>query len=42
MAETRLVAELGRRARDAAGVKLRQPLRTLVVQGASGRPSTRT
>ena len=36
MAETRLVAELGRRARDGAGLKLRQPLRTLVVQGAPG------
>ncbi|MBA2614953.1 MAG: isoleucine--tRNA ligase [Actinobacteria bacterium] len=34
MTETRLVAELGRRARDAAGLKLRQPVRTLVVQGA--------
>jgi isoleucyl-tRNA synthetase len=34
MAETRLVAELGRRARDASGLKLRQPLRRLVVQGA--------
>jgi isoleucyl-tRNA synthetase len=34
MAETRLVAELGRRARDAASLKLRQPLRRLVVQGA--------
>ncbi len=34
MDEARLVAELGRRARDAAGLKLRQPLRRLVVQGA--------
>jgi isoleucyl-tRNA synthetase len=34
MAQTRLVAELGRRARDASGLKLRQPLRRLVVQGA--------
>ena len=34
MAEARLVAELGRRARDASGLKLRQPLRRLVVQGA--------
>jgi isoleucyl-tRNA synthetase len=35
MAETRLVAELGRRARDASRLKLRQPLRRLVVQGAA-------
>jgi isoleucyl-tRNA synthetase len=35
MAETRLVAELGRRARDAAGLKLRQPVRRLVVDGAA-------
>jgi isoleucyl-tRNA synthetase len=34
MDEARLVAELGRRARDAAGLKLRQPVRRLVVQGA--------
>jgi isoleucyl-tRNA synthetase len=34
MAEARRVAELGRRARDLAGVKLRQPLRRLVVDGA--------
>jgi isoleucyl-tRNA synthetase len=34
MAEVRRVAELGRRARDAAGLKLRQPLRRLVVAGA--------
>ena len=34
MDEARLVAELGRRARDVAGMKLRQPLRRLVVQGA--------
>ena len=35
MAEARRVAELGRRARDAAGLKLRQPVRRLVVQGAA-------
>jgi isoleucyl-tRNA synthetase len=34
MEEARLVAELGRRARDASGLKLRQPVRRLVVQGA--------
>jgi isoleucyl-tRNA synthetase len=34
MDEARLVAELGRRARDASGLKLRQPLRRLVVEGA--------
>jgi isoleucyl-tRNA synthetase len=34
MEEARRVVELGRRARDAAGLKLRQPLRRLVVQGA--------
>jgi isoleucyl-tRNA synthetase len=34
MAQARLVAELGRRARDSSGLKLRQPLRRLVVQGA--------
>ena len=34
MDEARLVAELGRRARDAAGLKLRQPVRRLVVDGA--------
>jgi isoleucyl-tRNA synthetase len=34
MDEARLVAELGRRARDASGLKLRQPVRRLVVQGA--------
>jgi isoleucyl-tRNA synthetase len=33
------VAELGRRARDLAGVKLRQPLRRLVVDGAPGAAS---
>ncbi len=35
MAEARVVAELGRRARDAAGLKLRQPLGRAVVQGAA-------
>jgi isoleucyl-tRNA synthetase len=34
MDEARRVAELGRRARDAAGLNLRQPLRRLVVDGA--------
>jgi isoleucyl-tRNA synthetase len=34
MSEARLVAELGRRAREGAGLKLRQPLRRLVVEGA--------
>ncbi|HSC92526.1 MAG TPA: isoleucine--tRNA ligase [Gaiellaceae bacterium] len=34
MAQARLVAELGRRARDASGLKLRQPVRRLVVEGA--------
>ncbi len=34
MGEARRVAELGRRARDGAGLTLRQPLRRLVVQGA--------
>jgi isoleucyl-tRNA synthetase len=34
MAEARRVAELGRRARDAAGLNLRQPLRRIVVDGA--------
>jgi isoleucyl-tRNA synthetase len=33
VAEVRRVVDLGRRARDAAGLKLRQPLRRLVVQG---------
>src|SRR5215208_372415 len=39
MDEVREVAELGRRARDAAGIKLRQPLRRVVVCGseAAGR-----
>jgi len=34
VAETRRVVELGRRARDASRLKLRQPLRRLVVEGA--------
>jgi isoleucyl-tRNA synthetase len=35
VAEVRRIVELGRQARGDAGVKLRQPLRLLVVQGAS-------
>jgi len=35
VADVRRVVELGRQARAAAGVKLRQPLRTLVVDGAA-------
>jgi isoleucyl-tRNA synthetase len=35
VAETRRVVELGRQARAASGLKLRQPLRRLVVQGAT-------
>jgi isoleucyl-tRNA synthetase len=35
MAQARLVAELGRRARDASGLKLRQPVRRIVVEGAA-------
>jgi isoleucyl-tRNA synthetase len=35
VAEVRRVVELGRQARAASGLKLRQPLRRLVVQGAS-------
>jgi isoleucyl-tRNA synthetase len=35
VAEVRRVVELGRRARDAARIKHRQPLRRLVVQGSS-------
>jgi isoleucyl-tRNA synthetase len=35
IAETRRVVELGRQARAASGLKLRQPLRRLVVQGVS-------
>jgi isoleucyl-tRNA synthetase len=34
IAQVRLVVGLGRRARDAAGIKHRQPLRTLLVEGA--------
>jgi isoleucyl-tRNA synthetase len=37
IAEVRQVVELGRQARSASGLKLRQPLRRLVVAGASGR-----
>jgi isoleucyl-tRNA synthetase len=36
MAEVRRVVELGRQARAQSGIKLRQPLRRLVVQGADG------
>ncbi len=36
LAEVRRVVELGRQARGEAGIKLRQPLRRLVVQGAAG------
>jgi isoleucyl-tRNA synthetase len=35
MAEVRRVVELGRQARSQSGIKLRQPLRRLVVQGAA-------
>jgi isoleucyl-tRNA synthetase len=35
VAETRRVVELGRQARSTSGLKLRQPLRRLVVQGVS-------
>ena len=35
-AEVRRVVELGRQARSQSGIKLRQPLRRLVVQGADG------
>ena len=35
VAEVRRIVELGRRARDASRLKLRQPLRRLVVEGAS-------
>ncbi len=35
VAELRRIVELGRQARSAAGVRLRQPLRTLVVEGAT-------
>ena len=37
ISEVRQVVELGRQARSASGLKLRQPLRKLVVAGASGR-----
>jgi isoleucyl-tRNA synthetase len=37
IAEVRHVVELGRQARSASGLKLRQPLRRLVVAGASSR-----
>ncbi len=37
IAEVRQVVELGRQARSSSGLKLRQPLRRLVVAGASGR-----
>jgi isoleucyl-tRNA synthetase len=33
VAETRRVVDLGRRAREKAGIRLRQPLKTLVVEG---------
>ena len=36
VAAVRRVVELGRQARSASGIKLRQPLRRLVVQGADG------
>ncbi|MGI8973625.1 MAG: isoleucine--tRNA ligase [Gaiella sp.] len=36
MAEVRKVVELGRRARSASGIKLRQPLPRMVVEGAHG------
>jgi isoleucyl-tRNA synthetase len=36
MAQVRLVAELGHRARNEAGLRLRQPLRLLLVEGADG------
>ena len=36
VAEVRRVVELGRQARSLSGIKLRQPLRRLVVQGADG------
>src|SRR5205823_9130593 len=35
IAEVRRVVELGRQARSTSGIKLRQPLRRLVVEGAS-------
>jgi isoleucyl-tRNA synthetase len=36
IAEVRTIVDLGRQARSASGLKLRQPLRRLVVQGANG------
>ena len=42
IAEVRRVVELGRQARAQSGLKLRQPLRRLVVQGARRRRRTRT
>jgi isoleucyl-tRNA synthetase len=39
MGEVRRVVELGRQARAQSGIKLRQPLRRLVVQGADGASS---
>ena len=39
MAAVRRVVELGRQARDASGMKLRQPLRRLVVQGGESAES---
>ena len=36
VADVRRVVELGRQARAQSGIKLRQPLRRLVVQGAEG------
>ena len=42
IAEVRRIVELGRQARDAAGVKLRQPLRRAVVYGAARPRRTRT
>jgi isoleucyl-tRNA synthetase len=38
VAEVRAIVGLGHRARDAAGIKLRQPLRSLVVEGAERAP----
>ena len=37
IAEVRLVVELGRQARSKSGIKLRQPLRRIVVEGAASR-----
>jgi isoleucyl-tRNA synthetase len=38
ISEVRLVVELGRQARSTAGIKLRQPLRTAIVEGATLSP----